>query len=262
VRAWCERFVSNVEPHRRASPPPPPAERIEKPNPPTDEVIELLRCCVPSVEDAEVSAYLRSRSVDPVEVDDRRLAMALPIDAPLPSWARFGSLTWTKIGNRLLVPLVNGKGEIRSIVARRIIDGETPKALPPKGFGKAGLVWACPFARTLLREGMPSWWGPDAPPLRIFIVEGDSDFLTAATGASHGIRWSDADEYAPAIIGITSGAWTDQIGARIPDGAELVIATDADDAGNKFVDGIMRTVSARIAAGTLRTSRCVFGSAK
>ena len=260
VREWCQRFIGN-EPSQIRRCPLAPVERVERPYPPTGEVLELLRHCIPTADDDGVSAYLRSRGVDPVEVDDRRLAMALPAGVSLPAWARFGAHTWTEIGHRLLVPLVDYKGDIRSVVARRVIDGETPKALPPKGFGKAGLVWACPFARTLLREGRPEWWTSDAPPLRIYVVEGDSDFLTAATGASHGIRWSDADEYAPAIIGITSGAWTPEIAARIPDGVELVIATDDDDAGDRFADSIARSVSARITTGTLRTSRWIFGSA-
>ncbi len=260
VRTWCENFIGDVTPKRRASRPPPPIERVEKPYPPLAEVLELLRKCIPTAEDKQVDAYLRSRGVDAIDVDDRRLAFALPEGVSLPSWACFGAHRWTEIGNRLLVPLVDCKGEIRSVVARRVVDGESPKTLPPKGFGKSGLVWACPFMRTVLRDGMPEWWTSDAPPLRIFIVEGDSDFLTAATGAAQGLRWSDADEFAPGVLGITSGAWTAEIAARIPDGAELIVATDDDDAGWKYLEVIERSVSARIAAGTLRVSRWDSGS--
>lgn len=260
VKEWCGRFVGNDETSQIRRRPSQPPERVEKPYPPLAEVLELLRHCIPTTEDKQVDAYLRSRGVDAIDVDDRRLAFALPEGVSLPSWARFGVNRWTEIGSRLIVPLVDCRGEIRSVVARRIVDGETPKALPPKGFGKSGLVWACPFIRTVLRDGMPEWWGADAPPLRIFIVEGDSDFLTAATGAAQGLRWSDADEFAPGILGITSGAWTAEVAGRIPDGAELIVATDDDDAGWKYLEVIERSINTRIAAGTLRVSRWDSGS--
>ncbi len=282
VRAWCLMFLGDApatstssQPASRSAPRSSSSTTRRAPTrspseprepPPRQHVLDLLNACVPVVDDREVSAYLRSRGVDPVEVNDRLLGVALRVGARLPRWAHFGRLRWDEAGHRLLVPLYDAEGLVRSVVARRVVDGDTPKSLPPAGHTKAGFVMACPFARTILRAGggMPlledepaagPWWRPDAPRLRILIAEGDSDFLTFAAGYAHGVRWSEADEYAPAVIGIQSGAWTDAIAARVPDGAELVIGTDADEAGDRYADHIVRTIAARLEAGALTASR-------
>lgn len=256
AREWCERWLAlspiAATPLRSVAEAPlrPPSP------PPAEEVQALLASCVPVTECPDVSAYLESRGTDPVTVADRVLAVALPDAAELPTWARIGGRPWTALGHRLLVPLYDAGGAVRSVLARRVTSGSSPKTLPPAGFGRAGLVMACPFAREVLRLGArPEWWPDEGPRLRVIVAEGDSDFLAVAVGRSSRERWADGDEHAPAVIGIQSGAWTDEIGARMPSGAEIVIATDSDDAGDRYAASIGRALAPRVRRGLLTVSR-------
>ena len=61
----------------------------------------------------------------------------------------------------------------------------------------------------------------------IVIAEGGPDFITWA------VESSDADEDAPAVFGIGSGAWTPEHAARVPDGYIVTIATHDDEAGDR-----------------------------
>jgi len=64
--------------------------------------------------------------------------------------------------------------------------------------------------------------------LDLIVAEGEPDFLTYAT------HWSAAVAEAPAVMGIWSGAWTETIAARIPDGTRVRIATHNDPAGHRY----------------------------
>lgn len=268
VRAWCERFL-RIDAPARPSPRPgiaPAPHAGPKPPPPRAEVLWMLnRACVPVWADAEVRAYLERRGIDPVAVDDACLALALRADLALPRWARREGAAWNESGHRLVVPLFDAHGVVRSVLARQV------RAMPPEGSpkttfaigGRSGLVMACPFARSLLGAGaVPSsaelgaWWptGDDAPRLRVIVCEGDSDWLATAVGPSIRARWAD-DEHAPAVIGIESGGWNDEVAARVPDGAEVVIATDADKAGDEYARRVVRTLEQRLAAGAITASR-------
>jgi len=77
--------------------PPRPPERTY---PPGDEVAALWAACSPVTDDAEVSAWLRSRGLDPGRVEDADLARALPPGAALPQWARYWSGTRVEVGYR------------------------------------------------------------------------------------------------------------------------------------------------------------------
>jgi hypothetical protein len=269
VRAWCERFL-RIDTRARPSPGPgiaPAPHAGPKPPPPRSEVLWMLnRACVRVWADEEVRAYLERRGIDPVAVDDACLAFALRADLALPRWARRDGAAWNESGHRLIVPLFDSSGVVTSVLARQV------RAMPAEGSpkttfaigGRSGLVMACPFARSILARGaVPSsaelgaWWptGEGAPRLRVIVCEGDSDFLATAVGPSVRARWADADELAPAVIGIESGAWTDAIAARVPDGAEVVIATDADKAGDEYSARIVRTLERRLADGAITASR-------
>jgi len=115
-------------------------------------------------------------------------------------------------------------------------DEDSPKRLPPAGHRAAGLVLADPLARLVLAgEARASW--PAKP--RIIVCEGEPDFLTWAS------RFSDADEAAPAVLGVLSGAWTLDHAAKIPDGGHVLIDTDHDQAGDKYAAAVASSLEAR-----------------
>jgi len=87
---------------------------------------------------------------------------------------------------------------------------------------------------------VPAWWNRSVP-LRIVIVEGEPDFLTWSN------KPSDADEYAPAVIGVASGSWTINIANRIPAEATVVVRTHHDEAGDKYAAKIHETLVGRVA---------------
>lgn len=219
--------------------PPQRANRMPRPStrgyPRLTELVALVSSCIPVTEDAEVCSLLRSRGIEPDRVAMFDLARALPKNASLPHFARYTGKTWTETGHRLLLPVFNHKGEFKSARAWRVIEGDTPKRLPPSGHLASGLVLACTAGRTLLkgeREDLPS-------PLRIIFVEGEPDFLIWAS------QFSDADADAPIVFGVGSGWWTDAFAARVPDGAQVVIRTHADEAGDRYAAHIATSLKGR-----------------
>lgn len=203
---------------RAAVPPPNPAPITAASYPPDAD--RLWSQCVPVIDDREVSDYLRGRGVDPDAVADRDLARALPPTASLPAWATLGSSPWTQTGHRLIAPMVDARGRLRSLLARRVTESSSPKSISPANHGRAGLVLACPAARGAIQHHT----GVD----RVIVTEGEIDFLLVAS------RYSDASESIPATLGIFSGSWSSDLASAIPDFAEVVIATDDDPAGDEY----------------------------
>lgn len=101
---------------------------------------------------------------------------------------------------------------------------------------------ADPLAR-LMPAGAPSGDGePSADVVRrcdLIVTEGVPDFLTWAT-----LR-GDADEFAPAVIGIISGSWTEEIAARVPSATAVYLRPHADAVGDKYSAQIVKTLVAR-----------------
>jgi hypothetical protein len=197
--------------------------------PASDEVAALLAACVDVASDADVCAMLRLRGLDPEWIDDARLARVIPLGAILPTWARYHGQSWTDLGHRLVLPVVDPIGEIRSVRAWRIGDGNSPKRLPPSGRKAAGLVLADDFAVAMLRGTYE--------PRRVIVVEGEPDFLTACSRT-----WGYV---LAARIGIGSGAWSDKLAAKIPSGADVALWTDADERGDEYAGLVERSLRGR-----------------
>lgn len=238
------------------------------PNP--GEVMELWCACASVLEDAEVSAWLRARKIDPVRVDADNLALALPKGArELPRWAksRIGDdwATWSESGHRLVLPLVDVHGALRSVLARDVTERHREKkSLSPSGHARAGFFMRDPAARLALwpeRVDEPvaqlagaERWYDDAPERRFVIVEGEKKYLQHATLAS------DAAQHAPATIGIFSGSWTDELAALIPDGWVVRLALDPDGSaegkspsgGLLYATKILRSLEQRHRTGLVR----------
>lgn len=260
VREWCARFL-NLDPSERAGSqarklaplqpravPPPPPPRY----PPADEVAALWASCVPVTDDPEVSGYLDGRGILAAEVARLDLARALPASATCPTWAGAGEgdrwRSWAARGARLVVPLFDARGALRSVLARfpwKVEHG--PKSLGAKGYQRGGLVMANARARSWLD-------GTDATPAPCFVLEGETDDLLSAVGPAKGQTWASLGAN-PATLGIFSGSWSREVADRIPDGSEVAVATDDDAQGDAYAREIGETLAARVVSGRLNATR-------
>lgn len=236
---------------RPAKPAPRVVERQEREEPPRYPPLELVEGLWEAAQrvdvDAETSAYLRGRDLDPIAVADLDLARALPTSGALPRECTYQRTSWRETGHRLLVPLYDAAGRRRSLLARRLRVGE-PKTLPFAGYERKRLVMADGLARQMLARGArPDWWEDTA--FRVYIAEGETDYLAGV------LSFSEADEYAPAVLGIGSGAWSQATADRIPDGSVVIIASDIDKAGDAYEAQIRKTLLARIMAGTIEVMK-------
>jgi hypothetical protein len=159
----------------------------------------------------------------------------------VPGWASFKGAPWAALGYRLILPLYDAMGSLVSVRARAVTPAN-PKALAPAGFSVAGLVLADSLARLML-AGEPL--GDDSPAVDLVrqvglvVLEGEPDFLTWAT------RASDANERAPAVVGLVSGSWTNDMAARVPDGTTVFVKTHGDDVGDKYARQVAGTLGER-----------------
>lgn len=194
----------------------------ERSYPPKGELDALWGECGAVADDEAAAAYLGGRAIDPDAVDARGLARTLPARGALPPWARCARGDWREAGYRVVVPMYVPGGEMRSVRAWRVTDGDGPKRLPPSGCKASGLVMADEWAIAMLRE--------TRAPSRVVVVEGESDFLTWGT------RTSDPRT---AVLGIVSGSWTAALAERFPVGARVVVRTDHDSAGNRYAADVI-----------------------
>lgn len=224
VRAWCERYAGSVpayvlDAHRT----------FEKPSPPLlgdAEVADFWRTCVPVTADPEVATFLGvARGIDPAKVAAADSARALPESASVPRWASCRG-AWSNTGRRLIVPMFDPLGRMRSFRARllRAPAGEEPKSAGPKGYSCRGCVFASPPALAILR-------GEPVSCSVVVITEGEPDTLAASVAAFGGGEFV-------AVVGIVQGSFTPEIAARIPRAARVVIATHHDEQGDKYAAAV------------------------
>ncbi len=220
-------------------------KRDHKARPPRGELQELWGRAVPVASDAAACAWCEKRSIDPANLDREGVARVAPRGARVPRWARFGGEPWTKSGHRLLFPLYDAAGEMVSLRARRVEGESERKAINPAGFSPSGSVLAMPAAVEMLRTGKRPK-RIEADPLRIVIVEGDSDLASWANRI--GNRWEHRRPYGELIIGVFSGAWSPEIAARVPDAAQCAVRTDPDRTGDSYAERIIESLIPRVDA--------------
>lgn len=187
-------------------------------------------------DDDEVSEMLLGRGLDPIAVDDRDLARVIAPDAWLPRWAWSKDGSWSRSGHRLILPMFDEEGRMRSVRAWKVSPGVGVKRLPPSGHKHCGLVLACGFGQQMLEFG--NFLAVDDRPVRIVIVEGEPDFLCMAC------RYSDADQDAPVFLGVNSGSWSKPLAARVPVGSLVVVRThhDSNGTGDKYAKEIIESL--------------------
>lgn len=229
-------------PPRAALPEAPPEP--ERDYPPAEEIDALWAACGSVAEDGDAVEHLSGRKLDAgylarldlVRVMARRIATDR-----LPGWAKYRGQWWRDSGHRMIVRVFDAEGVWRSVRAWRVVDGASPKRLPPAGHRAAGLVLANGRAEKLLLGG--------AGLCRVIIAEGEPDWAL----------WSCLSPR-DAVIGILSGSWSEAFASRIPFGSEVVIRTHLDDAGEKYAQQIVATTSARAQVFRLNPTEERFGT--
>lgn len=243
-------------------------ESRDAPNyPPLDHVTYLFRAAWIRADECDATrAFLEKRSIDATRVADENLSCALKPGVELPPFARIGRKDWYRTGHRLLTPLFDAAGKTTSVIARCVFPCDAGlKSVAPRGHTRGGLVMANRIAQRVLAHGAhPSVWPPwpmadlpydDSKPtwqaderLRLAIVEGETDFLSWCTAES------EATEYPRGVMGIVSGSWRQILADRIPDNTRVIVATDLDDAGEKYARQIADTLRAAIRQGRALTA--------
>jgi hypothetical protein len=220
----------------RLLPRPAPKPQAPPRRPPAGEVAEVWALCRPLLDVADVAQAWAARGLNVATVEERDLARVLPHRVPLPAWASGPGGSWSRGPHRLILPLYDPAGKMVSLHARAVrAFGALPKGLSPGGFRLGGLVFADGLARQVL-----AGHGHDLLTRAfLLIAEGGPDFLSAATQAS------DADESAPAVLGIISGSWAEEVAGRVPDNTRVLLAVHRDDAGEKYATAVRRTLGDR-----------------
>lgn len=187
--------------------------------------------CRPAGMDSACAEWIQRRGLNLGSVEVWGLARALPSVGALPRWAS----SWRIRGYKLLLPLYDAEGVLRSLRARLVrADSCGPKELAPSRFAARGLVLACHIARRMLAGSSPDWWRPE-----ILVVEGVPDWLTWAS------RQSDAHEGGPAVLGIGAGSWSPEVAERIPDGSRVMLRGHAGAAGEHYMETIAASLAGR-----------------
>lgn len=200
----------------------------ERPRAYPEGIAAFWRACRPVSEDAAAAIYLAGRAIDPLRVESRDVARVLPATGALPAWARYHGKSWRETGHRIVVPTWDAAGELRGVRAWRIVDGDSPKRLPPAGCRASELVMADEFGLAMLRG--------HRVPERVVISEGESDFCV------WGARVNDPDT---ALLGIVSGSWSQSFAERIPIGCHVIVRSDHDEAGDRYFAEIASSLRRR-----------------
>lgn len=196
--------------------------------PPLDEVVDVWEAG--SKSDSVALEHLAKRRIDLSAATQLGLLSVLPHPTeallPLPGWARYRSTSWQESGHRLIVPVVDHMGVMRSLRAWRIEGSAPAKRIPPTGCKATGLMMANRPAVALLKSM--------GAPKRVVVTEGEPDWTTAS------IRWPHLP-----IFGIVNGGWTEEFAKRVPLGSEVILATHHDEAGERYAQHVAKTVRDR-----------------
>lgn len=242
VREWCQRLLG-LDGGAPVYVPSLADAPVPLTLPPEEEIAALWAACVPLPEDDEAYRWLRDvRRLDPDRVFRARLARALPVGVELPAWAGFASSgrSWAEAGYRLIFPVYDASGAMRSLIARRTRTAKRgPHSVAPAGYARGGLVLGCERGLALLR-------GEGRGASTLVIAEGEMDFIAWATARGAASR---------ACWGIFSGSLTAELLERIPDGTRVLLATDHDEAGEGYAAKALALLHARLEAGRLRAER-------
>ena len=202
--------------------------------PAADELAALMRAArsVDSPGAEPAAAWVHSRGLDPEAVAELCAVAYMAGDVDPPSWAGTSRESWRESGHRLIVPLYDARGVMRSVRARDVTGQARIKELTPTGYRVTGLVMADRKAYRLLKGD--AYDGSETMPDHVrrvgaVIAEGTPDWLTVQLSVV-----AQRGDDAPAVFGIFSGAWTTEHAAKVPTGTAVLIATDRDPQGDDY----------------------------
>ena len=179
-----------------------------------------LRDCVAP----DVVAWLAERRISPT--------------APA-GYLRGWTSAWWPDGYRwpIVVPACTGRGEVVSMHGRAVSADVPSKTRWPKGASAGGLLFAGPQVRAWLRTG-------EGCPPELVVVEGLTDYLT----------WSAEVPEAP-CVGIASGSVDALRLWRVARASKVYVATDADDVGDHYAEGIADALADQVAVRRVPLAR-------
>jgi hypothetical protein len=74
----------------------------------------------------------------------------------------------------------------------------------------------------------------------VLVAEGETDLWAAVSKPG---RFREGGTFAG--FAVVAGSWTADVAARIPDGARVMVATDADPAGDDYAETVRATLAGR-----------------
>ena len=246
VRTWYESAELVAPP----APEPKPPSRL-----PAAEVASLWESAWPAFTEHRARRWLQARGL--VDWHLTKLCRSLPERVAVPNWARCEGVEWHH-GHTLILPCFDASGSLVGCRARwtgtswdwlEMEWRETAapagrKEVNPRGAGVlAGTVYASPLGASLLARGSTMKAGDSLWDGRVVIVEGGPCWLRYA-GEAFALRHQG--KQAPVVFGVWSGAWPDGIAgdalASRLGGCRVIIATDADKAGEQYAGAIAETL--------------------
>lgn len=238
VIAWCKEEFGGDD----SSPPPriqhapvstAPAvdEPEDEPAYLTDEALELWDACHLLSSDNEAVAYIRSRGIhDPVSLELWNICRVLPRRLT-PKWTYHSPSggapqPWATTGHRLIFPLHDSTGRIRSVLARAIVpsDRKSTTAGP-----RSGLILLDGVVLDWLRR-----YRPVVDDAVLHVVEGEIDFMLRCEAIQN-------EPLSHGVVGITSGAWKKAHAWKMPYPIHVRLDTDNDEQGDKYAKDIVAT---------------------
>lgn len=214
-QGWCQDSDEATAPW---VPPTPAPVREPDPYPDPDELRAMLTACRCVSDVPDVRAYCDQRGFG-ADVPAR----VIPDVFPWPKWWPHRPRVW-----RLAVSAVDAKGVIRSMHARATIPTDAGKTRWPEGCRADRLLFADPWTARPMLTGA-------CKPGRVIILEGITDYLAYASR-----RLPDL-----AVLGATSGGFPALADAAIPSNARIYLATDDDDAGNRYAEQVAEALAGR-----------------
>lgn len=215
--------------------------------PPRHEVEAFWDTCVSVDRDDDALAYLAHRGLLPIEpLLEHEAVRVLPTGAACPDWARLGERTWADTGHRLIVPLYDWRGDLRSFIARSVELSPAIKSAGLTGYNRRGLIMAGTYGRQMLASGAGGYMHRDDR-FRLSIFEGEINWLR---GMARGTDTVVEERFLPVAfrgaLGIFSGSFTEDVASRVPDRTNVVIATDDDKQGHEYGAQIQRQLGDRV----------------
>lgn len=214
----------------RALPAAPPVEP-DRDYPDPADVAALWAAAGPVDADEDSRWHFEGRGLDARAATRMGLARALVLGngtwCQAPQWARYRGSWWPEHGFRVIVPVYDAAGSMRSVRAWRTTDGEGPKRLPPAGHRASELVLSNEIGVEMLA-------GKATAPCRIVLCEGEPDFIV----------WALRAPWLP-VLGVLSGSWSPAFAQRIPYGSEVIVRTHHDDAGDRYAAHVIKTTKER-----------------